>query len=149
MSEADVEQLKAEIANLKGQMSAFAMSETSGIDYMTGWSCQDDSEIPNVPIGGSGSSGPFEWDGEKRKIGPGGVMVGRDFISCPESNEGMSDGEYCVKVTITESSGTVEIEKKSFGAAPDDEKCWIPIYRIKDGKVDADMRGAFAVQCWE
>lgn len=95
----------------------------------------------------SASGGMFAWDESTRTIGAGGVMAGRKWINATGTGSGKGDGTYCVKVTFSGLNVTAEVTTGSGGTT--DTECWIPIYTISGGKVSKDLRGAFAVQCWE
>ena len=102
---------------------------------------------PIVPIGGGG--GMFEWDGKKRQIKGGGVMVGRKWIEVAASSEELEDGTYRIKVTLGTEGDTAEIEKGEGWEDPDGNESYLPLYTISEGKVTEDLRGPYVVPCWE
>lgn len=109
------------------------------------------SGIP-IPEGGGdgGDSGMFHWDEDTATMGPGGVMVGRTWVSATGTGK-KNDGTYYVKVTFSGSvSATAEVVAVT-GTVPDatDTVCHIPIYTISGGKITTDLRGAFVVPAWE
>lgn len=96
-------------------------------------------------------TGMFAWNANTRTIGPGGVMVGRDFIMATGTGTSdMQDGAYYCKITL--GANTVEIYRsQSFSPflSHDGNVSYIPIYDISNGKVSADYRGAFVVPAYE
>lgn len=120
-----------------GQGAAFGME---GPEFDVG-------SPPNVPI--ADGLAMFQWDGRKRQIGSGYVLVGRTLRRCEESEGNLEDGTYYVKVTLGANADTLEITDSGGGTQTTDDTCFLPLYRISNGKVDEDMRGIFSVQCWE
>ena len=91
-------------------------------------------------------SGMFAWNPVARRMGPGGAMVGRTWVAATGTGE-KADGDYWLKVTIGQAGQTAQVV--STAGAKTDTTCYIPIYRIRNGRVAEDLRGAFAVPCWE
>lgn len=90
----------------------------------------------------------FAWDEKNKSIGAGGAMFGRTWISAAGVGEKKDDGMYCLECNLASASCTV-VKKDNDWTKPDGDKSWIPIYKIKDGKIETDYRGAFVVQCYE
>jgi hypothetical protein len=103
---------------------------------------QAKEEVPTV------SGGMFAWDPATKKMGPGGAMVGREWIQASGTNEVKSDGSYWLRIVFNSNGGaSASVVTEDGGRS--DVQCHIPIYRIVDGKIDEDFRGAFVVPCWE
>ena len=107
----------------------------------------DEDEEGGASGGAPGANaGMFAWNEEERKMGPGGVLVGRNWIDVTPQGE-KSDGTYYLKVTLSANQTSTEITSTNSGTT--DTSCCIPIYKIEDGAIKEDYRGAFVVQCWE
>ncbi len=137
---------------LKGedQGSRTTMSETNRYVYSEVESTKKWRSVEEVAqdVRGVLGGGMFAWDAARRKMGPGGVMVGRQWVEA--TNTGVKGaGTYYVKVTFG-ANGGVTAEVTDTGGARSDTVCYIPIYTIaSNGKIEADRRGAFVVPCWE
>ena len=135
---------------VEARMAAMEMQEED-----EGGPCDDGGEgweMPMVPIGGSGSGGQFAWDAEKKKIGRGHVMVGRQLLTPDTTQEGLQDGVWWIKVTLGTNSASSELYSSSLEGnypANTDTVTYLPLYEIEDGEVKQDLRGCFTVQCWE
>lgn len=127
------------------QNGHYVISATGG----GGGGSEHGGDNADVSVGGSG--GIFSWTAATRTIGVGGVLVGRKWYSVTsETGANKQDGYYSLKVTVNGSSVSGEVVNNvSFGVSPTDTECWIPIYRIQDGKIAADYRGAFVVPVYE
>lgn len=106
--------------------------------------------------------GMFEWNVKGQCIGPGGAMVCGTFREL--SNNGgcgigcgmPCDVWYYLKVEFKD-DGTRELCVEYDWSVPSNtsKEIYIPIYWVKtdpdtgECKIWKDMRGAFAVQCWE
>ena len=146
MSEADeMKQLEARIAKLEA-MNANRTIELN-TESMVSFPQFDVGMPPIVPIGGSG--GMFEWDAKKRRIGKGGVMIGRKWFAVEESSEGLSDNSYCLEVTLGETPSVSLVQQDIPPPDPNGDTSWIPLYRIEDGNVKDDWRGCFVVPAYE
>ena len=100
-----------------------------------------------VPFsGGASSCGMFAWDEENQLMGPGGVMVGRQWVDASGTGP-LGDGEYWLKVTLSSGGATATVQEGN--TTDSDLECVIPIYTIEGGKIVKDLRGAFVVSCWE
>ena len=95
---------------------------------------------PIVPIGGDGG-GMFKWNGKKRQIGAGTVMVGRTAIN-------LADYTWAIRVTFGENGDSAEFFQYD-GEQPTDTTTYLQLYTVTNGKVTTDRRGNFYVQCWE
>lgn len=143
----ELQDIEGEIAQIKSQMAAMTFSpgaktEEEREDFIRQGLY---GELPIVPIGGDGG-GMFKWDGEKKQIGAGGVMVGGHWLNVAASSENLQDGSYAVKVTLGAAGDTAQIAESGTDS---DTVRYIPIYTVADGKVAGDMRWGFVVQCWE
>lgn len=95
--------------------------------------------------------GMFMWTEKTRTIGPGGVMIGRQWVNASGTGSDKSDALYQVKCTIN-ANGSYScqvVSGVSLGQAPTTTDCWIPIYQISGGKIAADYRGAFVVPAFD
>jgi hypothetical protein len=122
------------------------------------WQDKEPSEVTGIVpddclSGGSGGGGGmFKWDNDTRTIGVGGAMVGRQFYPATSgTGSNKTDNTYQLKVTLSQ-NGSVTcavVAESSIGKAPTTTECWIPIYKITDGKIDIDYRGAFVVPAYD
>ena len=102
------------------------------------------------PGGGGGGGGMFAWTAATKTIGPGGVMVGRQWVNATGVGANKADGLYHVKVTLTSSGASAEVVSGvSLGQAPSGNISYIPIYQITNGEISADYRGAFVTPVYE
>lgn len=97
-------------------------------------------------------SGMFKWTPDTRTIGPGGCMVGRQWVTA--TGTGVAGrGDYlwslCVTISNTGSVSAKVVSDAPLGKAPTTTQCWIPIYQIINGKIGVDYRGAFVVPAYE
>lgn len=99
------------------------------------------------PSGNGGDSGMFHWDEATGTMGPGGVMVGRRWVSATGTGS-KGNGTYYVKVTFTSGGGATAAVVDA-AVTTTDTVCCIPIYTISGGKISTDLRGAFVVPAWE
>lgn len=108
-------------------------------------------EITPEQLSAIPSPGMFAWTPKTRTMGPGGVMVGRQWINANGTGSGKADALYSVKVTFTNGGGaSVEVvSNASLGQVPTDTQTYIPIYQIQDGMIVADYRGAFVVPAYD
>lgn len=123
-----------------------------------GGGAEDQGEIwqnaePSETSGGelSYNGGMFAWDSSSATIGPGGVMIGRQWVNAGGTGSGKDDGLYQVVCTV-DSSGSYScqvVSGVSLGQAPTSTQCWIPIYEISEGKIATDYRGAFVVPAFD
>ncbi len=142
--ENDMKMLEARLAAVEAKMGQTELN-TEGL---ISWPMFDVGMPPIVPIGGGGK-GMFEWDADKRQIGPGSVMVGREIIGVQGSSEGLGDYTWKLKVTLTAQGAGVMFEQGGQNDQNTDTVTYLPLYTIEDGKMVKDMRGFFHVQCWE
>lgn len=95
--------------------------------------------------------GMFAWTESTRTMGPGGCMVGRQWVNASGTGAGKADALYQVRCTIN-ANGSYScqvVNDASLGQAPTTTQCWIPIYEISGGKIAADYRGAFVVPAFD
>lgn len=95
--------------------------------------------------------GMFAWTEKTRTMGPGGCMVGRQWVNASGTGSNKADALYQVKCTIN-ANGSYScqvVSGVSLGQAPTTTDCWIPIYQISGGKIAADYRGAFVVPAFD
>jgi hypothetical protein len=96
---------------------------------------------------GVSAGGMFAWNEATKTMGRGGVMVGRTWIEATLIKGELEDGEYWLKIKMSNMSATAEVVTQREDITSTDS--YIPIYVIADGKISADFRGAFVVPCWE
>ena len=118
-----------------------------------------DTEWLDNYMGGSGggvvggaAGGMFAWTppaaGETLgTMGPGGCMVGRNWVWATGTGRKAIGESYYLKVTLGQAP-SAEVVTNSEPA--DGTVSYIPIYTIDlDGRVKTDLRGAFVVPAWE
>ena len=141
--EAQIQEIKSLVATLAAGRGV--EGNANGLDFVGVE--MDGGDLPLVPIGGSG--GMFDWDGEKKQIKAGRVMVGRKMVPVEASSEQLGDHEWGLSVTLSGSGETVEFCQLDNGPSNTDTVTYLPLYKIRDGKIEEDWRGCFTVQCWE
>lgn len=98
---------------------------------------------------GEGLFGVFAWDAKKKQIRKGNVLVGRKTHTLAASGANQPDGFWSVKVTFTENGVTLAYHNGDGNEENTDTITYLPLYWVKNGRVEEDWRNAFVVQCWE
>ena len=113
-------------------------------------------EEPIVGGGGGsgGSGGGFAWDSSKGSVKAGYVIVGRYCLKVAGKSFGKGvSGMVWLKVTLKEGETPAEVEivkgSEEGNRESENNVSYIPLYKLDEGKVDADFRGAPTIQCWE
>lgn len=78
-------------------------------------------------------------------------MVGRQWHTASGTGSNKRDGLYQLRVTISQNGDAYlsVVNNATLGQAPTTTQCWIPIYRITDGVIAEDYRGAFVVPAYD
>lgn len=100
------------------------------------------------PIGGSGLKN-FEpiikTSPASLEVGAGVVAIGRKHYLVEKRIFTSINGEYRLKIKITNNNAEIEIEEGSGFEDPLEEVSYIPLFLIDDDKVVADYRSNFCV----